>query len=79
MAFSATNRTGQIYYLHRSVRRLRNGRELPIYYISRAVEAALDQVPDGYEVHQSSTADPPLIRKRRPQVPPTAPPPAAPG
>ncbi len=65
MAYSHTNSKGNTYYLHSKTTLLKSGREQTIYYFAKTVkEAAIDAVPDGYEVSESKNGLPVLKKKR---------------
>ena len=64
MAFSFKNSKGQVYYLHASVRDLKDGKQQKLYFFSKTVKSgALDKVPEGYVVSESKTGLPVLKRK----------------
>ena len=52
MAYSHVNSKGDTYYLHVNMRKLKSGKEIPLYYFSRKPQAdkTLDVVPAGYKV-----------------------------
>jgi hypothetical protein len=56
MAFSQKNSKGVTYFLHSTTRALTSGKEQHLYYFSKTQKAgALDKVPDGYEVGESTS------------------------
>jgi hypothetical protein len=64
MAFQFKNSRGTTYYLHARVTKTDSGKERRLYFFSKeAKEGAIDKVPDGYEVSESSTGLPVLKRK----------------
>ena len=64
MAYSHTNSKGTTYYLHSKRTTLKNGREQTIYYFGKqAKDGALDAVPDGYQVAETSNGLPVLKKK----------------
>jgi hypothetical protein len=64
MAYKFTNSKGKAYYLHANVRKLASGKEQKLYYFAQEVKAgAIDAVPAGYQVVESSTGLPLLKRK----------------
>ena len=59
MAFKYTNSKGKAYYLHASVRMTSSGKEQRLYFFSQTVkDGALDAVPAGYTVVESSNGLP---------------------
>lgn len=63
-AFSYTNKKGQTYYLHTRQVTLKNGRQQTIYFFARDVRpGALDAVPAGYEVIETTRTGMPVLRK----------------
>ena len=64
MAYSVTNSKGQTYYLHGKMVTLRGGRKQQIYYFAREVkDAALDDMPDGYQVTENKRTGLPMLKK----------------
>ena len=64
MAYSYTNSKGDTYYLHGKKVTLKNGRQQQIYYFARDVRAeALDSVPAGYKVVETTRTGMPVLRK----------------
>ena len=65
MAYAHKNSKGTIYYLHRTVTRLKNGREQAIYYFGKTADDthALDAVPSGYIVSEASSGLPVLKKQ----------------
>jgi len=64
MAFQFRNSKGQTYYLHATTRTLKSGKQQRLYFFAKTVQAgALDAVPQGYMVTESSTGLPVLKRK----------------
>ncbi len=64
MAYSHINSKGTTYYLHSKRTTLKNGREQTIYYFGKqAKDGALDAVPDGYQVAETSNGLP-VLKKR---------------
>jgi hypothetical protein len=65
MAFSKVNSKGDTYYLHVNMRKLKSGKEIPLYYFSRELKAdkALDAVPEGKVVIEMKTGLPALKNK----------------
>ncbi len=63
MAFKYTNSKGTTYYLHAKVRKLASGKEQKLFFFSKRVqEGALEAIPHGYEVAESSSGLPLLKR-----------------
>jgi len=61
MAYSHINSKGTTYYLHSKRTTLKNGREQTIYYFGKqAKDGALDAVPAGYQVAETSNGLPVL-------------------
>lgn len=65
MAFSYKNSRGQTYYLHNRQVTLRgSGKKQTIYFFARKEsEGALDSVPKGYEVKESSKTGLPVLKR----------------
>lgn len=65
MAYAHTNSKGTPYYLHRTVTKLKNGREQAIYYFGKTADSAhaMDAVPDGYAVSEASSGLPVLKKQ----------------
>ena len=65
MAYSTVNSKGDTYYLHANIRKLKSGKEIPLYYFSRELNAekALDAVPAGKVVVEMKTGLPALKNK----------------
>ncbi len=65
MAYAHTNSKGTTYYLHSKQTTLKNGREQTIYYFGKQVkEGALDAIPEGREVAETSNGLPVLKKKK---------------
>lgn len=63
MAYSHTNSKGNTYYLHSKKTQLKNGNEQTIYFFRKEVtDGALDEVPSGYMVSETSNGM--LVLKR---------------
>lgn len=55
MAYKHTNSKGVTYYLHAKGRTLKDGSTSNLYYFAKEVkEGALDAVPEGYQVAETS-------------------------
>lgn len=66
MPFTHTNSRGQTYILHRRTTRTSGGQERTLHYFSRSAGPdAIEAVPDGYEVTESSATGLPLLKKRQ--------------
>ena len=56
MAFKYTNSKGAAYYLHAKVRKLASGKEQRLFFFSKTIkDGALEAIPKGYEVAESSS------------------------
>ena len=66
MAFKYTNSKGQTYYLHHKMVTLKNGITRPIYFFARDErDGALDEVPAGMEVVETSRTGMPVLRRKK--------------
>ena len=64
MAYSFTNSKGQEYILHKKDVTLKNGRHQTIYFFAREARAgAMDEVPSGYQVVETSRTGMPVLKK----------------
>jgi hypothetical protein len=62
MAYSYKNSRGTTYYLHAKEVTLRNGTKQRIYYFGKeAKEGAIDEIPAGREVKESSRTGLPVL------------------
>ncbi len=66
MAFSTiSKKSGKTYYLHSRLQKLRGGQEVTLYYFAGVPgEAAIDALPNGYEVSENERTGLPLLRKK---------------
>lgn len=65
-AYSYTNSKGQTYYLHTREVTLKNGRIQRIYFFARTIrDGALEAVPEGYEVMETSRTGMPVLKKSK--------------
>ena len=65
MAFKFKNSKGATYILHASTRTLKSGGTQTLYYFAKTEKpGALDGVPAGYEVQETSTGLPVLKKKQ---------------
>ena len=65
MAYAFTNSKGKTYILHAKKRPLKSGGEQTLYYFaSEKKDGALDEIPSGYMVVESSTGLPVLKRRQ---------------
>ncbi len=65
MAYSFRNSKGVTYYLHYKDVNLKGGRQQRIYYFARDVRAgALDAVPGGYQVVETTRTGMPILKKK---------------
>jgi hypothetical protein len=55
MGYKHTNKKGQTYWLHAKERKLKSGGSTFLYYFSKEEKGALDAVPQGYKVSETST------------------------
>jgi hypothetical protein len=56
MAYQHTNSKGNTYYLHAKARTLKDGSVSHLYYFAKEVkDGALNAVPEGYQVSETST------------------------
>jgi hypothetical protein len=64
-AYSYVNKKGQTYYLHTKDVTLKNGRKQTIFFFAREVkpQGALDAVPAGYKVIETSRTGMPVLKK----------------
>lgn len=69
-AFSYTNKKGQTYYLHTREVVLKNGRKQTIFFFARDVreKIALEAVPEGYEVIETSRTGMPVLKRSTPKA-----------
>ncbi|MBU1083226.1 hypothetical protein KKE14_02200 [Patescibacteria group bacterium] len=66
MSFSHKNSRGNTYFLHGKNVTLKGGRKQMIYYFGKeAKEGALDSVPAGYEIMESSRTGLPILKKKK--------------
>jgi len=64
MAFLFTNKKGVKYYLHSKKVNLKGGREQTIFYFARDIRpGALDDVPAGYKVIETTKTGMPILKK----------------
>jgi hypothetical protein len=64
MAFQFKNSRGVSYYLHSKDVNLKGGRKQTIYYFARDVRpGALDAVPVGYKVMETTKTGMPILKK----------------
>jgi hypothetical protein len=64
MTFQYKNSRGTTYFLHARVTKTDSGKERRLYFFAKEPkDGAIDRVPDGYEVSESSTGLPVLKRK----------------
>lgn len=65
MAFQFTNSRGAVYFLHHKNVELRGGRMQMIYFFAKEVKpGALDLVPDGYQVVETTKTGMPILKKK---------------
>ncbi|AKM84712.1 TPA: hypothetical protein DHW58_02205 [Patescibacteria group bacterium] len=64
MAYSHTNSKGKTYYLHSKEVTLKGGRKQRIYYFAKEIKpGAIDALPEGYRVKESSRTGLPILAK----------------
>jgi hypothetical protein len=64
MAYAFTNSRGVKYYLHSKKVNLKGGREQMIFFFARDVRpGALDAVPMGYKVIETTKTGMPILKK----------------
>jgi hypothetical protein len=65
MAFEYTNKKGMKYYLHSREVSLRGGRKQRIFFFARDIRpGALDSLPDGYLVQETTKTGMPILKKK---------------
>ena len=62
MGFTYTNSKGQAYGLHSRTTTSGSGRSRTLYYFSKTIDGAIDDVPPGYQVVEAKTGLP-LLKK----------------
>lgn len=61
-----SKKSGNTYFLHCRQQTLNGGKTVTLYYFAReAKDNAVDALPDGYEVTESSRTGLPMLRKKR--------------
>jgi hypothetical protein len=67
MAFSViSKKSGKTFYLHGRDQKLKGGQMVKLYYFGgEAKEAAIDAIPEGYEVSENSRTGLPFLKKIR--------------
>lgn len=67
MTYSAKNSKGTTYFLHSRNVTLKGGRPQTIYYFAKVAkkEAAIDEIPAGYEVSENKRTGLLFLRKKR--------------
>jgi hypothetical protein len=59
MAYSVKNSKGNTYYLHSTVRALKNGKQQSLYFFAKTTKAgALEKIPEGYVIGESKSGLP---------------------
>jgi len=65
MAFEFKNSKGVKYYLHSKEVTLKGGRKQRIFYFARDIRPeALDAVPEGYKVIETTKTGMPILKKK---------------
>ena len=67
MPFSViSKKSGKTYILHARNQQLKGGQHVMLYYFAGAAgEAAIDALPEGYEVSENAKTGLPLLKKKR--------------
>jgi hypothetical protein len=67
MAFNVTSKkSGKTYHLHARKQELKGGQQVMLYYFAgEAGPAAIDALPEGYEVSENSKTGLPLLKKKK--------------
>lgn len=67
MAFNVTSKkSGKTYILHARKQELKGGQQVMLYYFAgEAGPAAIDDLPEGYEVSENTKTGLPLLKKKR--------------
>lgn len=67
MAFEVTSKkSGKTYHLHARKQELKGGQKVMLYYFAGVPgEAAIDALPEGYEVSENTKTGLPLLKKKR--------------
>lgn len=65
MAYEYTNKKGMKYFLHSREVSLRGGRKQRIFFFARDIRpGALDDLPDGYLVQETTKTGMPILKKK---------------
>jgi hypothetical protein len=65
MAYTYTNSKGTTYYLHGRSTPLKGGKERTLYFFAKEPkDGALDKIPEGYEVSETTNGLPVLKKKK---------------
>jgi len=65
MSFSHKNSRGNTYFLHGKNVTLKGGRKQMIYYFGKEAKVgALDAIPEGYKIMESSRTGLPILKKK---------------
>ncbi len=67
MPFSVVSKkSGKTYILHARNQELKGGQKVTLYYFAGAAgEAAIDKLPEGYEVSENTKTGLPLLKKKK--------------
>ncbi|MFI0347255.1 MAG: hypothetical protein ACH346_00590 [Chthoniobacterales bacterium] len=67
MSFSTiSKKSGKTYFLHERLQELRGGKKVTLYYFAGvAGEAAIDKLPEGYEIAENERTGLPLLKKKK--------------
>jgi hypothetical protein len=59
MAYSVKNSKGNTYYLHSTIRDLKNGKKQSLYFFAKTQkDGALEKIPEGYIIGESKSGLP---------------------
>lgn len=67
MPFSVNSqKSGKTYFLHSRNQKLKGGQQVMLYYFAgEPGEAAMEALPEGYEVSENTKTGLPLLKKKR--------------
>jgi hypothetical protein len=67
MPFSVVSKkSGKTYFLHSRNQELKGGQKVMLYYFAGVPgEAAIEALPDGYEVSENTKTGLPLLKKKK--------------
>ncbi len=64
MTYKYKNAKGNEYYLHRRTTKLGNGKERTLYFFSKEEKDAVNEVPAGYQVSETTNGLPVLKKSQ---------------